>query len=35
VKRIRYKYAMAGRPAHTKIDLYKRALEDGILSVTD
>jgi len=35
VKRIRYKYAMAGRPAHTKIDLYKRALEDGILPVTD
>lgn len=35
VKRIRYKYAMAGRPAHTKIDLYKRALEDGILPVSD
>ena len=35
VKRIRYKYAMAGRPAHTKIDLYKRALEDGILPVND
>lgn len=35
VKRIRYKYAMAGRPAHTKIDLYKRALEDGILPVNE
>jgi DNA-binding NarL/FixJ family response regulator len=31
VRRIRYKYAIAGRPAHTKIDLYKRAVEDGIL----
>jgi len=31
VRRIRSKYAVAGRPAHTKIDLYKRAVEDGIL----
>jgi two-component system response regulator DevR len=31
VRRIRYKYAIAGRPAHTKVDLYKRAVEDGIL----
>jgi len=31
VRRIRYKYAMAGRPAQTKVDLYKRAVEDGIL----
>lgn len=31
VRRIRYKYAMAGRPAHTKVDLFKRAVEDGIL----
>lgn len=31
VRRIRTKYAIAGRPAHTKIDLYKRAVEDGIL----
>ncbi|TAL40587.1 MAG: response regulator transcription factor [Salinibacterium sp.] len=31
VRRIRHKYAMAGRPAYTKIDLYKRAVEDGIL----
>jgi DNA-binding NarL/FixJ family response regulator len=32
VKRIRTKYAKAGRPAVTKIDLYKRAVEDGIIS---
>lgn len=31
VKRIRAKYVRAGRPAPTKIDLYKRALEDGFL----
>ena len=31
VRRIRHKYAIVGRPAHTKIDLYKRAVEDGIL----
>jgi len=31
VRRIRTKYAIAGRPAHTKIDLYKRAVQDGIL----
>jgi two-component system, NarL family, response regulator DevR len=31
VRRIRHKYAVVGRPAHTKIDLYKRAVEDGIL----
>ena len=31
VRRIRYKYAIAGRPAYTKIDLYKRAVEDGLL----
>lgn len=31
IRRIRWKYAMAGRPAHTKIDLYKRAVEDRIL----
>jgi len=31
VRRIRFKYAMVGRPAHTKVDLYKRAVEDGIL----
>ncbi|WP_029146030.1 response regulator transcription factor [Microbacterium luticocti] len=31
VRRIRAKYAAIGRPAHTKIDLYRRAVEDGIL----
>ncbi len=31
VSRIRRKYADAGRPAHSRVDLYKRALEDGIL----
>ena len=31
IRRIRSKYAVAGRPAHTKIDLYKRAVEDRIL----
>ncbi|GAA1885153.1 two component transcriptional regulator, LuxR family [Williamsia serinedens] len=29
--RIRVKYANAGRPAKTKTDLYKRAVEDGFL----
>jgi DNA-binding NarL/FixJ family response regulator len=31
VRRIRAKYQRAGRPAFTKVDLYKRAVEDGIL----
>lgn len=31
VRRIRAKYQRVGRPAHTKVDLYKRAVEDGIL----
>ncbi|QWT24558.1 response regulator transcription factor [Subtercola sp. PAMC28395] len=31
VRRIRAKYARVGRPAHNKVDLYKRALEDGLL----
>jgi DNA-binding NarL/FixJ family response regulator len=31
IDRVREKYAAAGRPAHTKIDLYRRAVEDGIL----
>ena len=35
VSRIRRKYAEAGRPAHSRIDLYKRALEDGILDGHD
>nr|WP_026928382.1 LuxR C-terminal-related transcriptional regulator [Granulicoccus phenolivorans] len=29
--RIRAKYAQHGREAHTKVDLYKRAVEDGVL----
>lgn len=29
--RIRTKYALAGRPAPTKIDLYRRAQEDGFI----
>ena len=32
VARIRTKYRTAGRAADTKIDLYKRAVEDGILA---
>lgn len=31
VRRIRAKYARIGRAAHTKVDLYKRAVEDGFL----
>jgi DNA-binding NarL/FixJ family response regulator len=31
VRRIRAKYARVGRDAHTKVDLYKRAVEDGFL----
>ena len=31
VRRIRVKYARAGRAAPTKVDLYKRAIEDGFL----
>ncbi|MGV9825925.1 MULTISPECIES: response regulator [unclassified Gordonia (in: high G+C Gram-positive bacteria)] len=33
VNRIRARYASAGRPAPTKTDLYKRAIEDGWLPV--
>ncbi|MGC0366466.1 DNA-binding NarL/FixJ family response regulator [Rhodococcus sp. 27YEA15] len=33
LQRIRQKYAAAGRPAPTKTDLYKRAVEDGVLPV--
>jgi len=33
LKRIRQKYASAGRPANTKLDLFKRALEDGWVSM--
>lgn len=31
VRRIRQKYARVGRAAPTKVDLYKRAIEDGFL----
>jgi DNA-binding NarL/FixJ family response regulator len=31
VSRVRRKYAQVGRPATTRVDLYKRALEDGLL----
>ncbi|MDN4491658.1 response regulator transcription factor [Demequina sp. SYSU T00068] len=31
VSRIRRKYEDAGRPAYSRVDLYKRALEDGLL----
>jgi two-component system response regulator DevR len=31
VRRIRLKYARVGRAAPTKVDLYKRAIEDGFL----
>jgi two-component system response regulator DevR len=33
IRRVRSKYEKVGRPANTKIDLYKRALEDGILPI--
>lgn len=33
VSRIRRKYADAGRPAQSRIDLYKRAIEDGYLGI--
>lgn len=33
--RIRNKYAQAGRPAPTKTDLYKRAVEDGWLPIPE
>ncbi len=32
VSRIRRKYADAGRPAYSRVDLYKRAMEDGLLA---
>lgn len=31
IRRIRVKYARLDRPAHTKVDLYRRAVEDGVL----
>ncbi len=35
VSRIRKKYAEAGRPAHSRVDLYKRAIEDGYLGTPE
>lgn len=35
LQRIRQKYAEAGRPAPTKTDLYKRAIEDGWLPIPE
>jgi two-component system, NarL family, response regulator DevR len=35
VRRIRTKYERIQRPAYTKIDLYKRAVEDGFLPLPD
>jgi DNA-binding NarL/FixJ family response regulator len=35
VSRIRRKYADAGRPALSRVDLYKRAVEDGLLAEDD
>lgn len=32
IRRIRVKYAAVDRPAQTKIDLYRRAVEDGIVA---
>jgi DNA-binding NarL/FixJ family response regulator len=32
IDRVRVKYARLGREAATKVDLFKRAIEDGILS---
>ena len=31
IKRIRLKYVVAGRPAFTKVDLFRRAVEDGLV----
>lgn len=31
VRHIRVKYSDAQRPAPTKVDLYRRAVEDGVL----
>ncbi|PBJ00207.1 DNA-binding response regulator [Rhodococcus sp. KBW08] len=35
LQRIRQKYAAAGRPAPTKTELYKRAVEDGVLPIPE
>jgi two-component system response regulator DevR len=33
IRRVRTKYQQAGRPASTKVELYMRAVEDGLLPV--
>ncbi len=33
--RVRAKYVEVGRPAPTKVDLLRRAVEDGILVIDD
>lgn len=33
IRRIRTKYEAHGRPARTKVDLYRRAVEDGIIEI--
>lgn len=35
IERVRIKYASAGRPAPTKTDLVARALEDGLLTLSE
>lgn len=35
IRHIRTKYSQAARPAETKVDLYRRALEDGIFDGPD
>lgn len=35
IRRIRAKYAAVARPARTKVDLYRRAVEDGLVPVRD
>jgi DNA-binding NarL/FixJ family response regulator len=32
IDRVRVKYARLGREAHTKVDLYRIAIEDGLIS---
>lgn len=35
IRRVRTKYAQADRPAPTKVDLYRRAVEDGLIPPAD
>jgi two-component system response regulator DevR len=35
ITRIRKKYAAAGRPAQSRVDLYRRAMEDGLVEGTE